>query len=55
MTFINDTRPSKPAIIGPYSVWPRRRLRRRPALFAAGGAASVGIFLHCILPILAGA
>lgn len=52
MTYINNTRPADSSIIGPFSHWPRRPMPRRRMAFIAGGAASVGVFLHCIAPML---
>lgn len=56
MNTISDARRIDPTFIGPYSNWPRRgaaltRSPRRLALLA-GGTASLGVFLHCVAPML---
>ena len=52
MTYITTTRPAAPSIIGPFSHWPRRKTSKRRMAVVAGGVASVGVFLHCVAPML---
>lgn len=55
MTFMTDTHPPKATIIGEYSLWPQKPApRRRIALFA-GAAGTLGVFVHCVLPMMIGA
>lgn len=52
-TLTATTAQSAAPIIGPLSAWPRktRRLDRRFALLACG-AGGIGVFLHCVAPML---
>lgn len=53
MTRFSETARSGPEFVGPFSPWPRRRLRPSRRHFAAGaGAAAAALFTHCILPLL---
>lgn len=52
MTAITTPRLTDPIVIGPFSHWPRRtQPLARVALFA-GGVAGIGVFLHCVTPLL---
>lgn len=55
MTLIAETRLSNSSVIGPYSPWPRRRVPHRRIALITGGAATAGLFLHCVAPMLIGA
>ncbi|MCG6882787.1 MAG: hypothetical protein LJE62_03415 [Silicimonas sp.] len=39
-------------IVGPYSMWPRRRVSFRTKMLSAAGVASAAVFVHCIAPML---
>lgn len=57
MLTLTPKHPPQSAIIGAYSLWPRRRFRlphRRAFAFAAG-LGGVGLFAHCLLPLLVAA
>lgn len=49
-------RPASACVKGPFSAWPRRRRARVQMIagtgFAAGGAAAVALFAHCVVPLL---
>ena len=41
-------------IIGPYSIWPKkRRSNRRHYAIASLSVAGAAVFVHCILPMMA--
>ncbi len=52
MSLSIDNHPPNPTVFGPYCPLPRRPKPRRPILLAAGGIAGVGVFLHCIAPLI---
>jgi len=60
MTSSTNSYLNAPAVIGPFSHWPRKTAtpllgtRRRKAAFA-GIVASTAVFFHCVAPMLIGA
>ncbi len=52
MTKTIDTHLTDPTIIGPYSPWPRPTRKRRAVALIAGSVAGLGVFIHCVVPLL---
>ena len=56
MTYFSETHPSKSEVFGAYSPWPRRTPKpRRQMAWVVSSVAVVGVFFHCVLPVVAGA